>query len=58
MADILSLSRARKIKARARKDAQATENRIVFGRTKAEKQREAQTRALERNKIDVHKRDE
>jgi hypothetical protein len=37
-ADILSLSKARKAKARAGKEQQAAENRILFGRTKAEKQ--------------------
>ena len=37
MADILSLSKARKAKARAEKEATATENRVKYGRTKAEK---------------------
>src|SRR5690606_18088349 len=41
MADILSLSRLRKTRARAAEAAQAAENRAKFGRTKAEKQREA-----------------
>ncbi|MHA6721659.1 DUF4169 family protein [Sphingomonas sp. RS2018] len=41
MAEIISLSRARKAKARADKAAVADANRAKFGRTKAEKQREA-----------------
>ncbi|MFM9973821.1 MAG: DUF4169 family protein [Beijerinckiaceae bacterium] len=36
-ADILSLSKARKTKARAAKEQGAVENRILFGRSKAEK---------------------
>jgi hypothetical protein len=36
-ADILSLSKARKPKARADKEQSAAQNRILFGRTKAEK---------------------
>ncbi len=41
MAEIVNLRRARKEKARAAKDAGATENRTRFGRNKAEK-REAE----------------
>ena len=37
MAEILSLSKARKAKARTEKDATAEANRLKFGRTKAEK---------------------
>ena len=37
MSEIVNLNRARKAKARAEKDAQATANRVKFGRTKAEK---------------------
>jgi Domain of unknown function (DUF4169) len=36
-ADILSLSKARKSKARTAKEQQAKQNRVVFGQTKAEK---------------------
>jgi hypothetical protein len=36
-ADILSLSKVRKARARAAKEQQATQNRAHFGRTKAEK---------------------
>ena len=37
MAEIVNLRQARKQKARADKEARATENRVTFGRTKAEK---------------------
>ncbi len=37
MAEIVNLRRARKAKARAEKDKAAEQNRVRFGRTKAEK---------------------
>lgn len=57
MAEILSLSKARKGRARAEKEAAAAENRVKFGRTKAEKQAEAARQALTQKNIDGHKRD-
>ncbi len=36
-AEIINLSKARKAKARADKGAQATQNRAMFGRSKADK---------------------
>jgi hypothetical protein len=57
MADILSLSKARKAKARADKEATAEANRLAFGRTKAQKQQMAAEKALSDKKIDAHKRD-
>lgn len=57
MADILSLSKARKAKARAEQEATAAENRVEFGRTKAEKQGEAAKNKLAARLIDAHKRD-
>jgi uncharacterized protein DUF4169 len=57
MADILSLSKARKAKARADKEATAEANRLAFGRTKAEKQQAKAEKALSDKKIDAHKRD-
>lgn len=57
MADVINLNRARKAKARADKDALATENRIRFGRTKAEKQKAAAEKSLTQKNIDAHKRD-
>ncbi|MEL6859706.1 MAG: DUF4169 family protein [Pseudomonadota bacterium] len=40
MAEPINLNKFRKQKARADKDQQAQENRIKFGRTKAEKSRD------------------
>ena len=57
MADILSLSKARKAKARAEKDATATENRVKFGRTKAEKAKDAAEKSIAQKLVDAHKRD-
>lgn len=57
MADIHSLSKARKAKAKADKDVTAEANRLKFGRTKAEKQRVAAERALRHKAADAHKRD-
>lgn len=58
MADILSLSKARKAKARAEKDATAEQNRIKFGRTKAEKQTDAAAKSLAHKKHEGHKRED
>ena len=58
MADILSFSKARKAKARADKEQVAAENRAKFGRTKAEKQREAAIKALAEKRLDATKREE
>ena len=41
MADIVNLRQARKLKLRAGKEAEASANRALHGRTKAEKQRDA-----------------
>ncbi len=56
MAEILSLSKARKAKARAGKEQTAAENRIKFGRTKAERQLEKAQETLEARRIDAHLR--
>ena len=45
MADILSLSKTRKARARVAKEQTASENRVKFGRTKAEKEREKDRRS-------------
>lgn len=57
MAEILSLSKARKAKARADKESAAEANRLAFGRTKAEKQQQKAEKTLADKKIDAHKRD-
>jgi hypothetical protein len=58
MADIVNLRQARKQKARAEKTAQAEQNRILFGRTKAEKLKQSAEKTLAERLIDGHKRDE
>jgi hypothetical protein len=57
MADILSLSKARKSKAKSEKEALAAENRAKFGRTKAEKLADEAKRDLAEKSIDAHRRD-
>lgn len=57
MAEILSLSKARKAKARLEKESTAEANRIKFGRTKSEKLQSSAEKALSDKKIDAHKRD-
>jgi hypothetical protein len=58
MAEILSLSKARKAKARADKEQVAAENRVKFGRTKAEKQLDKAQSALVEKRLDGNKREE
>jgi len=58
MADIINLRTVRKQKARAEKEAQATQNRVLFGRTKGEKLKQATEKALAEKHIDGHKKDE
>lgn len=58
MAEIINLRNARKQKARAAKEAQAEQNRTLFGRTKAEKLKQAAEKSLADRKIDGHKRDD
>ena len=57
MADILSLSKVRKAKDRAQKDATAAQNRAKFGRTKAEKLADESRKALVEKAIDGHMRE-
>ena len=58
MADIINLRSARKQKARADKDAQAQQNRVLFGRTKAEKLKQAAEKAQAERHIDGHRKDD
>ncbi|QDZ10200.1 DUF4169 family protein [Devosia ginsengisoli] len=58
MAEIINLRNARKQKARAGKEAQAEQNRILFGRTKTEKLKQAAEKAQADKHIDGHKREE
>ena len=45
MAEIVNLNRARKAKARAAAEAKASENRVKYGQTKAERARVAAEKA-------------
>ena len=58
MADILSLSKARKAKARVAKEQLAAENRAKFGRTKAEKERDAALADIAQKRLDGLKRED
>ena len=53
----INLNKARKAKAKVRKEQQAAENRAKFGRTKAEKQAEATRLKKLRKEIDAAKRE-
>jgi hypothetical protein len=55
-ADVVNLRQARKAKARVIKDAQAAENRVKFGRTRAEKQRTAAEEQRASRRLDQLKR--
>ena len=55
MSTILSLSKARKAKTRAAKDKQSTQNRILFGRTKAEKLQDKVEKARAERKVEAHR---
>jgi hypothetical protein len=57
MADILSLSKARKLKARAEKDAAAEANRLKYGRTLAERAKDKAAKARADKSIDAHRRE-
>ena len=57
MAEIVNLRQARKRRARAEKDAQAEQNRLSFGRTKAEREASAAKAELEARRLEGHRRD-
>jgi hypothetical protein len=57
VADILSLSKARKAKAHDAKQSEAAANRVKFGRTKAEKAADKAGKDAAQKSIDGHKRE-
>ncbi|WP_225768029.1 DUF4169 family protein [Inquilinus sp. Marseille-Q2685] len=57
MGEVINLRQARKAKARAGKEAQAQENRVRFGRTGAEKRRDADTAEREARRHEGHRID-
>jgi hypothetical protein len=58
MAELVNLNRARKAKGRAKKRAQADENALKFGLTKAQKAAEDFAAQRARSTLDAHKREE
>jgi len=58
MAEIINLRSIRKTKARIESEAAAEANRLKFGRTKAEKLKDAAEKAKAEKHIDGHKRGE
>jgi hypothetical protein len=58
MAEIVNLRQARKQKARAEKAAKASENRVAFGLTKAERKLTDAAKDLSLRRLEGHKRDE
>ena len=58
MVEPINLNHARKAKAKVEKERVAAENRVKFGRTKAEKTRDAAEKTIAEKLIDGHRRDE
>jgi hypothetical protein len=54
-ADIVNLRQARKRKARVEKEARSLQNRIVFGRSKAESRHGAASKQLQDKKLEGHR---
>jgi hypothetical protein len=57
MAEIVSLSRARKARARDRKRAEADANAAKFGRSRAQRNHEAALADKAARDLDAHRRD-
>jgi hypothetical protein len=57
MTKIINFNKARKRKAREIAAKQAAENRLLFGRTKTQKQRDAATAEEARRRLDQLKRE-
>ena len=58
MADVVNLNKVRKAKAQAVRAAQAAQNRIRFGRTKATKVQSEAERRLGDKRLDGHERED
>ena len=55
MADIINLRSQRKKKARAQAESVAAQNRVIFGRSKADKQRDQLNQTLSTQKLEGHR---
>ncbi len=58
MAEIINLKRHRRARDAALAETKAAENRVLHGRTKAEKARDRQQAEQDRQKLDALRRDE
>ena len=57
MADVVNLNRAKKLRQRLRKRAEADENAVKFGRTGAQKAVERKDAQRARATLDAHRRE-
>lgn len=57
MGDVVNLRTARKNRARSEAERQAEENRLRFGRTKAEKQKQIAEEARRTTLLEAHRRE-
>jgi hypothetical protein len=57
MAEIVNLNRSRKTKGRVEAQIQAAQNRVTFGRTKAEKAASRAAKVKSQASLDGHKRE-
>jgi len=58
MADVVNLRKWRAARARAAREAEAAANRLAFGRTRAEKRRDAAEEARRQALLDQARRDD
>lgn len=57
MADLINLNKARKAKQRAEAERKAAENRVIFGRTKAQRQADSAAAAAAARRLDALRRE-
>ena len=57
MSKVTNLRQFRKRKARRLKDEQAAENRVRFGRTRAQREQDETARQRDEDKLDQHRRE-
>jgi hypothetical protein len=57
LSEIVNLRLARKRKDRAEAEREAAERRVLFGRSKAEREAESERRERERRALDGHRRE-
>ncbi|OJY35967.1 MAG: hypothetical protein BGP06_19215 [Rhizobiales bacterium 65-9] len=57
MGDVINLRRARKESERRKDERRAEENRVRFGRTKQQRDADAQSEAARLSRLDAHRRE-